>query len=164
MGGKYWGFNCGESSRTLWFLMDQKFRFRRCRPIIFFKMASFRLLPVWGTNTDDLEVTITEVLPLPPSRTIGNVGLITGARQPSLAEILSQIDAYLWFYNDDYGRRPLYIKYKCRWYVYFDSVATVYQLKVAHHRLLPLCRYYAGCFCNNKTTLSQHLVARRRLR
>ena len=38
------------------------------------KMASFRLHPVRGTNTDDPEVTITEVLPLPPSRTIGNVG------------------------------------------------------------------------------------------
>ena len=107
--------------------MDQNFHFCRCRPIIFFKMASFRLLPVWGTNMDDLEVTTTEVLPLPRSWTIGNVGVIIGARQPSLAEILSQIDAYLWLYNDDYGRRPSYIIYKCRWYVYFDSVATVYQ-------------------------------------
>ena len=61
---------------------------------------------------DDPEVTITEVLPLPHSRTIGNVGVITGARQPSLAEILSQIDAYLWLYNDDYGRHRLYTEYK----------------------------------------------------
>ena len=143
--------------------MDQIFRFCHCRPIIFFKMASFRLLPVRGINTDDLEVTITEVLPLPPSRTIGNVGVITWARQPSLAEILSQIDAYLWLYNDDYERQRLYTEYKCWWYVYFDSVATVYQLKVAHRWLLPLCRYYVGCFRNNKTTLSWRLGARRRL-
>ena len=144
-------------------LMNQNFHFRRCRPMWSFKIASFRLHPVWGTNSDDPVVTITEVLPLPPSRTIGNVGVSTGARQPSLAKILSQIDAYLWLYNDDYGRRPSYIKYKCRWYVYFDSVATVYQLKVAHRRLLPLCRYYAGCFRTNKTTLSRRLGARRRL-
>ena len=144
-------------------LINQKFHFRRCRPMWSFKIASFRLHPVWGTNSDDPVVTITEVLPLPPSRTIGNVGVSTGARQPSLAKILSQIDAYLWLYNDDYGRQPLYIKYKWRWYVYFDSVATVYQLKVAHRRLLPLCRYYAGCFHNNKTTLSRRLGARRRL-
>ena len=144
-------------------LMNQNFHFRRCRPMWSFKIASFRLHPVWGTNSDDPVVTITEVLPLPPSRTIGNVGVSTGARQPSLAKILSQIDAYVWLYNDDYGRQPLYIKYKCRWYVYFDSVATVYQLKVAHPRPLPLCRYYAGCFRNNKTTLSRRLGARRRL-
>ena len=134
--------------------MDQNFHFCRCRPIIFFKMASFQLLPVRGTNTDDPEVTITEVLPLPPSRTIGNVGVITGARQPSLAKILSQIDAYLWFYNDDYGRQPSYIKYKHRWYVYVDFVATVYQLKVAHRRLPPPYRCYAGCFRNNKQPLA----------
>ena len=79
-------------------LMNQNFYFRRCRPMRSFKIASFRLHPVWGTNSDDPVVTITEVLPLPPSRTIGNVGLNTGARQPSLAKILSQIDAYLWLY------------------------------------------------------------------
>ena len=143
--------------------MDQNFHFCRCRPIIFFKIASFRLHSVRGTNPDNLEVTITEVLPLPPSRTIGNIGVSTGARQPSLAKILSQIDAYLWLYNDDYGRQSLYIKYKCWWYIYFDSVATVYQLKVAHRRLLPLCRYYAWCFRSNKTTLCRRLGARRRL-
>ena len=93
-------------------LMNQKFHFRRCRPIISFKIASFRLHPIWGTNSDDPVVTITEVLPLPPSRIIGNVGVSTGARQPSLAKILSQIDAYLWLYNDDCGRQPSYIKYK----------------------------------------------------
>ena len=98
--------------------MNQNFNFRRCRPIISFKIASFRLHPVWGTNSDDPVVTITEVLPLPPSRTIGNVGVSTRARQPSLAKILSQIDAYLWLYNDDYGRQPSYIKYKHRWYMF----------------------------------------------
>ena len=67
-------------------LMNQKFHFRRCRPMWSFKIASFRLHPVWGTNSDDPVVTITEVLPLPPSRTIGNVGVSTGARQPSLAK------------------------------------------------------------------------------
>ena len=144
-------------------LMNQKFYFRRCRPMWSFKIASFRLHPIWGTNSDDQVVTIIEVLPLPPSRTIGNVGVSTGARQPSLAKILSQIDAYVWLYNDDYGRQPFYIKYKRRWYVYFDSVATVYQLKVAHRRLLPLCRCYIGCFRSNKTTLSQRLSGRRRL-
>ena len=144
-------------------LMNQNFHFRRCRPMWSFKIASFRLHPVWGTNLDDPVVTITEVLPLPPSQTIGNVGVSTGARQPSLAKILSQIDAYLWLYNDDYGRQPLYIKYKWWLYVYFDSVATVYQLNVAHHRLIPLCRYYARCLLNNKTTLSRRLGARRRL-
>ena len=143
--------------------MDQKFYFRRCRPMWSFKIASFRLHPVWGTNSYDPVVTITELLPLPPSRTIGNVGVSTGARQPSLAKILSQIDAYVWLYNDDYGRQPSYIKYKLRWYVHFDSVATVYQLKVAHRRLPPLCRCYAVCFRNNKTTLSRRLGARRRL-
>ena len=79
-------------------LMNQKIYFRRCWPMWSFKIASFRLHPVWGTNSDDPVVTITEVLPLPPSRTIGNVGVSTGARQPSLAKILSQIDAYLWLY------------------------------------------------------------------
>ena len=138
----------------MWSLANLNFHFRRCRPIISFKIASFWLHPVWGTNSDDLVVTITEVLPLPPSRTIGNVGVSTGARQPSLAKILSQIDAYLWLYNDDYGRQPSYIKYKSRWYVYFDSVATVYQLKVAHRRLPPPCRCYAGCFRNNKQPLA----------
>ena len=39
-------------------------------------------------------------------------------------------------------------------YTYFDSIATVYQLKVAHRRLLPLSRYYAWCFHKNKTTLA----------
>ena len=144
-------------------LMNQNFHFRRGWPMWSFKIASFRLHPVWGTNSDDLVVTITEVLPLPPSRTIGNVGVSTGARQPSLAKILSQIDAYLWLYNDDCGRQPSYIKYKRRWYVYFDSVATVYQLKGAHRRLPPPCRCYAWCFRNNKTTLSRRLGARRRL-
>ena len=135
-------------------LLNQNFYFHRCRPMWSFKIASFWLHPVWGTNSDDPVVTITEVLPLPPSRTTGNVGVSTGARQPSLAKILSQIDAYLWLYNDDYGRWPSYIKYKRRWYVYFDSVATVYHLKVAHRRLPPLCRCYAGCFRNNKQPLA----------
>ena len=144
-------------------LMNQIFYFRRCRPMWSFKIASFRLHPVWGTYLDDPVVTITEVLPLPTSRTIGNVGVITWAGQPSLAEILSQIDASLWLYNDNYGRRPSYIKYKRWWYVYFDSTATVYQLKVAHRWLLPPCRCYAGCFRNNKTTLSRRLGDRRRL-
>ena len=94
--------------------MNQNFRFRRCRPIISFKIASFRLHPVWGTNSDDPVVTITEVLPLPPSRTIGNVGVSTGARQPSLAKISSQIDAYVWLY----GRQRLYNEYKCWWYMF----------------------------------------------
>ena len=79
-------------------LRNQNFHFRRCRPMWSFKIASFRLHPAWGTNSDDPVVTITEVLPLPPSQTIGNVGVSTGARQPSLAKILSQIDAYLWLY------------------------------------------------------------------
>ena len=88
--------------------MNQNFHFRRWRPMWSFKIASFRLHPVRGTNSDDPVVTITEVLPLPPSQIIGNVGVSTGVRQPSLAKILSQIDAYLWLYNDDCGRRPLY--------------------------------------------------------
>ena len=138
----------------MWSLANLNFHFHHCRPIISFKIASFQPHPVWGTNPDDPVVTITEVLPLPPSRTIGNVGVSTGARQPSLAKILSQIDAYVWLYNDDYGRQPLYIKYKCRWYVYFDSVVTVYQLKVAHRRLPSPCRCYAGCFRNNKQSLA----------
>ena len=79
-------------------LMNQNFYFCHCRPMWSLKIASFWLHPVWGTNSDDPVVTITEVLPLPPSRTIGNVGVSTGARQPSLAIILSQIDAYLWLY------------------------------------------------------------------
>ena len=79
-------------------LMNQNFHFRCCRPMWSFKITSFRLHPVWGTNSDDPAVTITEVLSLPSSRTIGNVGVSTGARQPSLAKILSQIDAYLWLY------------------------------------------------------------------
>ena len=129
----------------------------------FLKNASFRLHLVWGTHPADPAVTIAEVLPLPPSRTIGNVGVSTGARQPSLTKNLSQIDAYFRLYNDYYRRQPSYIKYKCRWYVYFDSVATVYQLKVAHCRLPPLCRCYTGCFRNNKTTLSRRLGAQRQL-
>ena len=152
----------GKFSNSM-LLMNQNFHFRRFRPMWSFKIASFRLHPVWGTNLDDPVVTITEVLPLPPSRTIGNVGVSTWARQPSLAKILSQIDAYLWLYNDDYGMHPLYIKYKWRWYVHFDSVATVYQLKVAHRRLPPPCRCYTGCFRNNKTTLSRCLGAQRQL-
>ena len=147
----------------MWSLENLNFHFRRCRPIISLKIASFRIHPVWGTNSDDTVVTITEVLPLPPSWTIGNVGVSTGARQPSLAKILSQIDAYLWLYNDDCGRQPSYIKYKRWWYVYFHSVATVYQLKVAHRWLPPPCRCYAGYFRNNKTTLSRHLGSQRRL-
>ena len=79
-------------------LMNQNFHFRQCRPMWSFKIASFRLHPVWGTNSDDPLVTITDVLPLPPSRTIENVGVSTGAGQPSLAKILSQIDAYFWLY------------------------------------------------------------------
>ena len=98
--------------------MNQNFHFHRCRPMWSFKIASFRLHPVWGTNSDDPVVTITEVLPLPPSRTIGNVGVSTGARQPSLAKILSQIDAYLWLYNDNYGRQRLYTEYKHWWYMF----------------------------------------------
>ena len=147
----------------MWSLANLNFHCCRCRPIISFKIASFRLHPVWGTNSYDPVVTITDVLPLPPSRTIGNVGVSTGAKQPSLAKILSQIDAYLWLYNDDCGRRPWYIKYKRRWYVYFGSIVTVYQLKVAHRRLPPPRRCYAGCFHNNQTTLSRRLDARRRL-
>ena len=133
-------------------LMNQNFHFRRCRPIISFEIASFRLHPVWGTNSADPVVTITEVLPLPPSRTIGNVGVSTGARQPSLAKILSQIDAYLWLYNNDCGRQPSYIKYKCQWYVY--SIATVYQLKVAHCWLPPPYRATEGVFAITKQPLA----------
>ena len=99
-------------------LMNQKFYFRRCWPMWSFKIASFRLHPVWGTNSDDPVVTIIEVLPLPPSRKSENVGIRTGARQPSLAKILSQIDAYLWLYNDNYGRKHLYIEYKRWWYMF----------------------------------------------
>ena len=87
----------------MWSLANLNFHFRRCRPIISCKITSFRLHPVWGTNSDNPIVTITDMLPLPPNRTIGNIGVSTGARQPSLAKILSQIDAYLWLYNDDYG-------------------------------------------------------------
>ena len=101
----------------MWSLANLNFHFRRCRPIISFKIASFRLHPVWGTRPADPAVTIAEVLPLPPSRTIGNVGVSTGARQPSLAKILSQIDAYLWLYNDNYGRQRLYTEYKYWWYM-----------------------------------------------
>mgnify|MGYP005838768257 CR=1 FL=1 len=79
-------------------LMNQNFHFRHCRLMWSFKIASFRLHPIWGTYSDDPVVTIKEVLPLPPSRTIGNIGVNTGARQPSWAKILSQIDAYLWLY------------------------------------------------------------------
>ena len=79
----------------MWSLANLNFHFRRWRPILSFKMASFRLHPVWGTNWDDPVVTITKVLPLPPSRTIGNVGVSRGARQPSLAKILSQIDGFI---------------------------------------------------------------------
>ena len=39
-------------------------------------------------------MTIAEVLPLLPSRTIGNIGVSTGARQPIFVEHLSQHDAY----------------------------------------------------------------------
>ena len=83
------------------------------------KNASFRLHQVWGTRPADPAVTIAEVLPLPPSRTIGNVGVSTGARQPSLAKILSQIDAYLWLYDDNYERQNLYNKYKHWWYLFW---------------------------------------------
>ena len=147
----------------MWSLANLNFHFLHCRPIISFKIASFRLHPVWGTNLPDPVVTIIEVLPLPPSRTIQNVGVSTEARQPNLAKILSQIDACIWLYNDDYGRQPSYIKYKHWWYVYFDSIATIYQLKVSHHRLPPPCRCYAGCFRNNKTTVTRRLGARKRL-
>ena len=99
-------------------LMNQKFYFRRCRPVWSFKIASFRLHLVWGTNLDDPVVTITEVLPLPPSRTIRNVGVSTGARQPTMAKFLSQIDAYLWLYNDNYERQCLYTEYKHWWYMF----------------------------------------------
>ena len=39
-------------------------------------------------------MTIAEVLPLLPSRTIGKVGVSTGARQSQLANRLSQYGAY----------------------------------------------------------------------
>ena len=39
-------------------------------------------------------MTIAEVLPLLPSRTIGNVGVSTAARQPSFLNRLSQYGAY----------------------------------------------------------------------
>ena len=102
----------------MWSIANLNFHFRRCRPIISFKIASFRLHPVWGTNSDDPVVTIIEVLPLPPIRTIGNVGVSTWARQPSLAKILSQIDACLWLYNNNYGRQRLYNEYKHWWYMF----------------------------------------------
>ena len=37
---------------------------------------------------------------------------------------------------------------------YFDSIATVYQLKVAHRRLLPLGRYYEGVSAITKQPLA----------
>ena len=77
------------------------------RTQIFTSVIAGQLYP----NPDDPVVTIIEVLPLPPSRTIGNVGVSTGAKQPSFAKILSRIDAYLWLYKDDYGRQPSYITY-----------------------------------------------------
>ena len=39
-------------------------------------------------------MTIAEVLPLLPSRTIENIGVSTGARQPRLRNNLSQYGAY----------------------------------------------------------------------
>ena len=78
------------------------------RTQIFTSVIAGQLYP----NPDDPVVTIIEVLPLPPRRTIGNVGVSTGARQPSLAKILSQIDAYVWLYNDNYGRQRWYNEYK----------------------------------------------------
>ena len=127
-------------------LMNQNFHFRRCRPMWSFKIASFRLHPVWGTNSDDPVVTITEVLPLPPSRTIGNVGVSTGARQPSLAKILSQIDAYLWLYNNNYGRQRSYIEYKRWWYMFtLTPLRPFISWKWPIVGFHPPCRCYAGC-------------------
>ena len=128
------------------------------------EIASFRLHLVWGTNPDNPVVSITEVLPLPPSRTIGNVGGKHRSQATQLAKILNKIDAYLWLYNDDCGRQHSHIEYKCFYAIcYFDSFVAVYHLRVAHRRLLPLCRCYAVCFRSNKTTLSRRLGARRRL-
>ena len=39
-------------------------------------------------------------------------------------------------------------------YVYFDSVATVYHLKVAHRRLLPLCDATQGVSAITKQPLA----------
>ena len=58
------------------------------------KNASFRLHPVWGTHPDDLAVTISEVLPLCPSRTNGNVGHKHRSQATQLGQNLSYIDAY----------------------------------------------------------------------
>ena len=58
------------------------------------KNASFWLHPVWGTHLDDPAVTITEVLPLCPSRTNGNVGHKNSSQTTQLGQNLSHIDAY----------------------------------------------------------------------
>ena len=58
------------------------------------KNASFRLHLVWGTHPDDPAVTITEVLPLCPSRTNGNVGHKHRSQATQLGQNLSHIDAY----------------------------------------------------------------------
>ena len=50
-------------------------------------------------------ITIAEVLPLLPSLTIGNIGVNTGARQPSMPKDLSQIGAYNG--SKDMGRRSI---------------------------------------------------------
>ena len=59
-----------------------------------FKIASFRLHPVWGTNSDDPVVTIAKVLPLFPSRINGNVGHKYKSQATQLGQNLSHIDAY----------------------------------------------------------------------
>ena len=69
------------------------------------KSASVRLHPVWGQSSDDPVVTIAEVLPLLPSRTIGNVGVSTGARQPSLRNNFSQYGAYCGVIHEQ-GTKP----------------------------------------------------------
>ena len=60
------------------------------------KSASFLLHPVWGQSSEDPVVTIAEVLPLPPSQTIGNVVVSTGAGQPNYwSKTQFETDAYL---------------------------------------------------------------------
>ena len=50
-------------------------------------------------------MTIADVLPLLPSRTIGNVGISTGARQPSLRNNLSQYGVYCGVIHEQ-GTKP----------------------------------------------------------
>ena len=58
------------------------------------KNASFRLHPVRGTHPDDPAVTITEVLPLCPSRTKGNVGHKHRSQATQLGQNFIHNDAY----------------------------------------------------------------------